>query len=71
MIQILTYLLCVYLVFKGVEIFQIALMSARASRAAGLVIGVIAIVGSIAAAAHFTNWIDQQARSVSSSSNPR
>jgi hypothetical protein len=44
MIQILTYLLAVYLVFKGVEILQIALMSNRTDRTAGIVIGIVAVV---------------------------
>ena len=42
MLQIITYLLCVYLVFKGFEILQIALMSGREDRAGGIVIGILA-----------------------------
>ncbi len=64
MLQIITYLLCVYLVYKGFEIFQIALMSNREERAAGLAIGLLAIVGSLVAAAAFIYWIDVQASRV-------
>lgn len=41
MLQIITYLLCVSLVFKGIEIFQIALASQRTdgSRTFALIIG--------------------------------
>ena len=69
MIQILTYLLSVYLVFKGFEIFQIALMSTREDRAKGLIIGVLAIVISIGAGLIFVQWSDSQAQSVSNSMN--
>jgi hypothetical protein len=63
MLQIITYLLCVYLVFKGVEIFQLALTSARAdgSRAIGFVVGAVMIGASIIAAAVFSFWITDQA----------
>jgi hypothetical protein len=68
MLQIITYLLCAYLVFKGVEIFQIGLMTANEKRAsAGIVIGVIAVAISIVAAFAFTSWIDSQALSMSDS----
>jgi hypothetical protein len=47
-LQIMIYLLCVYLVYKGVEIFQIALVAANSvSRRIGLAIGVIMISGSV------------------------
>jgi len=65
MLQIITYLLCVYLVFKGFEIFQLALVSAREDRRAALAIGIIAIVISFLASAFFTSMIDAQATSVS------
>jgi general secretion pathway protein G len=67
MLQVLTYLLCIYLVFKGFEIFQIALTSSREqSRKAGIVIGVLAIVISIVAAFGFAFWTDKQAASLGS-----
>jgi uncharacterized membrane protein (DUF485 family) len=64
MLQIITYLLCVYLIYKGVEIFQVALMSNRTNRTAGIIIGICAIIGSVIAAGVFTIMIDAQARSV-------
>jgi NADH:ubiquinone oxidoreductase subunit K len=59
MIPVITYLLCVYLIFKGVEIFQIAFMSSRSDpqRATGIVIGVGAITVAVAAALFFAWWI--------------
>jgi uncharacterized membrane protein len=66
MLQIITYLLCVYLIFKGFEILQIALMSSREDRAARLLIGVLFVVIAIAAAGMFVKMIDAQATSVSS-----
>ena len=67
MLQIITYLLCVYLVFKGVEIFQIALASQRtdASRKIALAIGAIMIIISVVAAIIFAVWITDQAVGVS------
>jgi len=69
MLQIITYLLCVYLVYKGWEILQIALMSNRENRKVGIVLGVIAVVGSFIASAIFTYMIDLQASSVSGNVN--
>lgn len=65
MLQIITYLLCVYLVFKAVEILQIALMSAREKRDAGMAIGVIAIVVALAVGYVFIQMIDTQVGVVS------
>lgn len=42
LMQIMIYMLAVYLVYKGVEIFQIALMSSRHDRFPGILIGVAA-----------------------------
>jgi hypothetical protein len=66
MLQIITYMLAVYLIFKGIEIFQIALMSSRSNRVAGLVLGVISIVGCSLAAYLLVQWQDSQAHSMSS-----
>lgn len=47
-LQIMIYMLAAYLVFKGVEIFQTALVaSPSASRKAGIVIGILAIIAAI------------------------
>ena len=53
MLSLIMYFLCVYIVFKGVEIFQIALMSNRQDRTFGLIVGILAIAGSVAAAGFF------------------
>jgi uncharacterized membrane protein len=54
MIQIIGLLLCVYLVFKGFEIFQIAYSVPENHRNNGAVLlGVLAIVASILLAAVF------------------
>ena len=67
MLQIITYLLCVYLVFKAVEIFQIALMGANEkNRFKGYIIGVAMICAALIASVWFTSWINSQAESISS-----
>jgi TRAP-type C4-dicarboxylate transport system permease small subunit len=65
MLQIITYLLCVYLVVKGVEIVQIAIMGNRESRRLGLAIGVLSLICCIGAAIFFYNFINMQAASMS------
>lgn len=49
LIQIIIYLLCIYLIYKGVEIFQIAFTSGETNRARklGVVIGVLSIVAAV------------------------
>ena len=63
MLQIMTYLLCVYLIFKGVEIFQLALTSSRVDggRVLAYFIGAAMIGAAIIAAIVFTIWITDQA----------
>jgi hypothetical protein len=67
MLQIITYLLCVYLVFKAVEIFNIGLASNSDIRDASMAIGALAIIASIVLSIYFTNVIDGQAQAVASS----
>jgi hypothetical protein len=67
MLQIITYLLCVYLVFKAVEILQIALASDGKCRVAARVIGVIALFVSIFLAMYFSNTADRHAEMLSNS----
>jgi hypothetical protein len=67
MIQIVTYLLCVYLIYKGVEIFQIAYVSQSNKRNEGIAIGIFAIVIAIIAAIVFYNMINDQATAVGNS----
>ena len=54
LMQIMIYMLSVYLVFKGVEIFQIALMSVRPNRTGGMIIGILAVAIAIIAAGGFS-----------------
>lgn len=65
MLQIITYLLCVYLVFKGIEIWQIANVQSRENDGRGLYLGVGMIVISIILAIVFSIWITDQAAGVS------
>ncbi len=49
LMQIMIYLFCIYLIYKGVEIFQIALMSnvEQKSRPVGILLGVLSIIAAI------------------------
>ncbi|MEP6922677.1 MAG: hypothetical protein ABI967_16250 [bacterium] len=67
LIEILIYMLAVYLVFKGVEIFQIALMSNRPDRTLGLLVGTGSIVVAIVVGGGFCYW----AYAIASSLNER
>ena len=53
MLSLVIWFLCVYIVFKGVEIFQIALMSSRDDRRLGLSIGVVMVAASVVVAIVF------------------
>ena len=53
MIQLIGLLLCVYLVFTGVEILQIALASTREDRRTMMNVGTVALVASIVLAGIF------------------
>jgi uncharacterized membrane protein YgdD (TMEM256/DUF423 family) len=66
-LQIISYFLCVYLLFKAVEILQIALMSPRQDRNAGMAIGVLAIVAAIFAGAVFLYWMELHVTSIGKS----
>jgi NADH:ubiquinone oxidoreductase subunit 6 (subunit J) len=65
MLQIITYLLAVYLIVKGVEVLQIALASNRERRAGIVFFGAVVLFGCIIAAAAFVQMQDTQAKSVS------
>ncbi len=69
MLQIITYLLCIYLVFKGYEILQIALASTKENKEGIITMGVIALVASVLIAIAFVGWIDEMASSISNSSS--
>jgi uncharacterized membrane protein HdeD (DUF308 family) len=70
MLQIITYLLGVYLVMKGIEILQIGLASTRPDRRGLIFIGIVALIVCVAAAGFFVNAQDEQARSLSRGLNP-
>lgn len=53
MVQIIGLLLCVYLVFKGVEIFQTGLASTREDRKLVMTVGLISLVSAIGIAGFF------------------
>ena len=68
LMQIMIYMLAVYLVFKGVEIFQIGL-TAQSNKTSSMIIGVIAIAVAIMAGLVFVFWADEMARSISDRMN--
>jgi uncharacterized membrane protein YdbT with pleckstrin-like domain len=57
MIQIIGLLLCVYLVFKGIEIFQIAISSPRENKSGAVAVGTISLIASIVIAVLFAWWL--------------
>ena len=67
MLQILTYLLAVYLVVKGVEVLQIALASPRENRGFIIVIGIFTLIGCIIAAVVLVVMQENQAMSIGKS----
>ena len=69
MLQILTYLLAVYLVVKGIEVLQIGLASGRENRTGLIIFGGATLAGCIVAALAFSNMQDKQAESLQSSMN--
>ena len=71
LMQIMIYMLAVYLVFKGVEIFQIALVSTatRGVRYVGITLGGIFLFIALAAGVGFSYWADVTAQSISDRMN--
>jgi hypothetical protein len=57
MMQIIGLLMCVYLVFKGVEIFQIVYVTERKWNEMPYLLGACALVASIVLAALFAYWL--------------
>lgn len=57
MLEIMSYLMCVYLVFKGLEIFQLSLVNPNENRKAADRIGTGALMASMLLAALFFFWI--------------
>ena len=69
LMQIMIYMLAVYLVFKGVEILQIALMSNSAQKTVGMIIGVVFVLVALVAAVGFSLWGDMTAAAISDRMN--
>jgi hypothetical protein len=69
MLQVLTYLLCFYLVIKGLEVLQIGLASNRPARGGLVVLGTLTLIGCIIGAISFAAMQDNQAQSMSRSSS--
>jgi len=67
MLQIITYLLCFYLVVKGIEVLQIGLASNRPNRAGPISLGVCVLIACMVAAGAFITMQDDQAKSLSRS----
>ncbi len=67
MLQIITYVLCFYLVIKGIEVLQIGLASSRETKTGIIVLGILTLVACIVAAFAFVNMQDSQAASLSAS----
>jgi len=64
MLQIAIYLLCIYLVFKALEIYQIAYVSTSEHRRSALQGAALLIGLSILIAIGFWFWADSQAEAV-------
>ena len=69
MLQIITYLLCFYLVVKGFEFLQIALASNRENRTGIIFFAVVVLIACCTAAGYFAYLQDQQAHFMSRSSS--
>jgi uncharacterized membrane protein HdeD (DUF308 family) len=67
MLQIITYLLAVYLVVKGIEVLQIAYASPREEKRGPIILGVITLGLCVLAAVFFVVMQDAQATSLSTS----
>jgi len=65
MLQIITYLLGIYLVVKGVQVLQTGLASSRENRGLLIAIGVATLITCSVSAAVLVSWQDEQAKSMS------
>jgi uncharacterized membrane protein HdeD (DUF308 family) len=52
-LQIIIYMLCVYFVLKGIEVYQIGLTNTTDQRRWAMIVGTITVVAALAAAAGF------------------
>jgi hypothetical protein len=69
LMQIMIYMLAVYLVYKGGEILQIALMSSRQDRTLGITIGFFSLVVAVVLGVAFTLWAHSVAQSIGERKN--
>ncbi len=60
MIQLMGYLLCIYLIFKGVEIFQIGLVSPKEKKKGAMILGIAALAASVLVALIFIGQFADQ-----------
>jgi hypothetical protein len=67
MLQILTYLLCFYLVIKGIEVLQIALASSRDRRGPMITLGALTLIACVGASYVVVTMQDSQDSSLSNS----
>jgi hypothetical protein len=67
MLQIIAWLLCAYLIFKGFEIFQIANVKSHEPGAHGMLLGTVMLVISFVLALVFFALINMQADAIGSS----
>lgn len=70
MLQIITYLLGIYLVVKGIEVLQIGLASSREKRSGLVVIGLLTFCGCVFSAWTLVQMQDSQASSMSRQTSP-
>lgn len=71
LMQIMIYLLCIYLVYKGIEIFQIAFCANpdTRSRPVALGIGILAVIASVGIALIFFFMTEGMAKSIGDNFN--
>ena len=69
MMQIMIWMFCLYLIFKGIEIFQIALVSPREGKAkiAGVALGIVMVVAAGISAIVFFVLEESMAHSIQNS----
>lgn len=60
MLEILGYLLCVYLFFKGVEIFQLSRINPRPDKGLTSLIGAASLILCFLLAIAFVAWVRNQ-----------
>jgi uncharacterized membrane protein (DUF485 family) len=70
LMQIMIYLFCVYLGYKGIEIFQIAFMSTSDKKKIGMILGVIMVIGAVIVAAGALYMTETQVSEISKTKTP-